>query len=86
LWHSHPAAAVLDLGRVFAAFCRRFDIEHTFRFFKQVLGWTRPRVRTPAQARPVDVLIITAYTQLRLARGLAEDLRRPWEDPSTPTG
>lgn len=90
LWHSHPTAVELDLGRVFAAFCRRFDAEHTFRFIKQVLGWTRPRVRTPEQADRWTWLIIAAYTQLRLARGMTDDLRRPWQprlDPHrlTPT-
>jgi hypothetical protein len=28
----------------------RFDIEHTFRLFKQTLGWTCPTVRTPQAA------------------------------------
>jgi hypothetical protein len=81
LWHSHANPADLDLGRIFAAFCRRFDAEHTFRFFKQTLGWTRPRVRTGAQADRWTWLIIAAYTQLRLARHLATDLRRPWQPP-----
>ena len=84
LWHSHPHPADLDLARVFAAFCRRFDAEHTFRFFKQTLGWTKPQVRTPEQADRWTWLIIAAYTQLRLARHLAEDLRRPWEQPTHP--
>jgi len=81
LWHSHPVPADLDLGRLFATFCRRFDAEHTFRFLKQTLGWTRPKVRTPAQADRWTRLILAAYTQLRLARHLAEDLRRPWQPP-----
>jgi hypothetical protein len=84
LWHSHPEAAELDLQRVFRIFLRRFDIEHTFRFLKQTLGWTRPRLRTPQQADRWTWLIIAAYTQLRLARGLATDLRRPWEAPLDP--
>ncbi|SFY03496.1 hypothetical protein SAMN02787144_1009244, partial [Streptomyces atratus] len=29
-------------------------------------------------------LIVAAHTQLRLARPLAEDLRRPWERPAEP--
>ena len=29
------------------AFLRRFDLEHTFRFAKQTLGWTTPKLRTP---------------------------------------
>jgi hypothetical protein len=84
LWHSHPHPADLDLARVFAAFCRRFDAEHTFRFFTQTLGWTKPQVRTPEQADRWTWLIIAAYTQLRLARHLAEDLRRPWQQPTHP--
>lgn len=28
---------------------RRFDLEHTFRFLKQELGWTTPRVRHPSR-------------------------------------
>ena len=31
---------------------RRLDLEHTFRLFKQVLGWTAPKIRD-RQARTV---------------------------------
>jgi hypothetical protein len=44
---------------------------------------TRPRLRHPEQADRWIWLILTAYTQLRLARPLAGDLRRPWERPLT---
>ena len=37
------------------AFLRRFDLEHTFRLFKQVLGWTIPKIRDPAGRGPVDL-------------------------------
>jgi hypothetical protein len=84
LWHSNPNPDTLDLARLFHTFLRRFDLEHTFRFFKQTLGWTRPRVRTPEQADRWTWLVIAAYNQLRLTRGLAEDLRRPWEAPLHP--
>jgi hypothetical protein len=57
-------------------------LEHTFRLFKQVLGWTRPKTRTPEAADRWTWLIIAAHTQLRLARPLAEDLRKPWERPA----
>ena len=66
------------------AFLRRFDIEHTFRFLKQVLGWTRPKLRDPAAADRWTWLIIACYAQLRLARTLAEDLRLPWQRPCPP--
>jgi len=84
LWHSHPDPADLDLLRLFHAFLRRFDLEHTFRFLKQTLGWTRPRLRHPNQADRWTWLVLAAYSQLRLARHLADDLRRPWEKPLPP--
>jgi hypothetical protein len=83
LWHCRPTATTSDVDRLWRAFLRRFDIEHTFRFLKQTLGWTRPRVRTPEQGDRWTWLIITAHTQLRLARGLTENLRRPWEKQVT---
>lgn len=83
LWHSAPDADAHDVDRLWRIFLRRFDIEHTFRFWKQALGMTRPRLRHPAQADRWVWLILAAYTQLRLARTLTGDLRRPWEKPLT---
>jgi len=84
LCYSHPDAAAVDVDRLWRLFLRRFDLEHTFRFCKQTLGLTRPRLRSPAQADRWAWLVVVAYTQLRLARGLATDLRRPWERPVAP--
>ncbi|WP_433192179.1 hypothetical protein ACQP1G_25960 [Nocardia sp. CA-107356] len=54
---------------------------------KQTLEWTRPQFRTADQADRWTWLILAAYTQLRLSRGLTTDLRDPWEKPVTdPTG
>ena len=72
------------MDRWWQAFLRRFDLEHTFRLLKQTLGWTRPKIRTPEAADRWTWLVIAAHTQLRLARPLAEDLRRPWEKPAPP--
>ncbi len=84
LWCSTVGASAADVDHWWQAFLRRFDLEHTFRLFKQTLGWTRPRIRTPHAADRWTWLIITAHTQLRLARPLAADLRRPWERPTAP--
>lgn len=84
LWSSHPVTDGADLDRLWQTYLRRFDLEHTFRFVKQTLGFTRPRVRTPNQADRWAWLILAAYTQLRLTRGLTNDLRRPWEKPLNP--
>jgi hypothetical protein len=82
LWWSRTSACPADVDRLWQAFLRRFDLEHTFRLFKQVLGWTAPKIRDPHAADRWTWLIITAHTQLRLARPLAADLRRPWERPA----
>jgi DDE superfamily endonuclease len=84
LWYSRIDQTVSDVDRLWQAFLRRFDIEHTFRLFKQTLGWTAPKLRTPDAADRWTWLILAAYTQLRLARRLAADLRRPWEKPAQP--
>jgi hypothetical protein len=84
LWTSNPAAPGSDVDRAWQAFLRRFDLEHTFRFLKQTLGWTTPKLRDPAAADRWTWLVIAAHTQLRLARDLTIDLRRPWERPYPP--
>lgn len=89
LWYSatdHDAATTADqVDRLWQMFLRRFDLEHTFRFLKQTLGWTKPRIRTGEVADRWTWLMVAAYTQLRLARHVVEDQRRPWErKPATP--
>jgi hypothetical protein len=84
LWWSKVDAIAADVNRCWHMFLRRFDIEHTFRLFKQTLGWTVPQLRNPEAADRWTWLMITAHTQLRLARPLTADLRRPWEKPTPP--
>jgi len=84
LWTSITGATAADVDRWWQSFLRRFDLEHTFRLLKQTLGWTRPKIRTPEAADRWTWLVIAAHTQLRLARPLAADLRRPWERPAVP--
>jgi hypothetical protein len=73
-----------DLDRLWRGYCRRADLEQTFRFLKQVLRWVTPRVRLPEQADRWTWLVLAAYTQLRLARGAVADHRLPWERPLPP--
>ena len=84
LWSSRAAADADAVDRTWQAFLRRFDLEHTFRFVKQVLGWTRPKLRDPAAADRWTWLVIAAYAQLWLARDLAADIRLPWQQPCPP--
>ena len=84
LWSSRAGAAGDEVDRAWQAFLRRFDIEHTFRFLKQQLGWTRPKLRDPAAADRWTWLVIACYAQLSLARDLAADIRLPWQQPCQP--
>jgi hypothetical protein len=82
LWSSQTGATAADIYRWRQAFLRRFDLEHTFRLFKQTLDWARPH--TPAAGDTWTWLIIAAHTRLRLVRPLVADLRRPWGCPAEP--
>jgi hypothetical protein len=79
LWWHGPEGEAPDLGLLWRAYARRFDLEHTFRLLKQTLGWSAPRVRHPEQADRWTWLVLAAFTQLRLARASVADLRLPWE-------
>ncbi len=84
LWSSATGATAVDVDRLWRSYLRRFDLEHTFRLFKQTMGWTRPKTRTPEAADRWTWIVIAAHAQLRLARSLAADLRHPWERPAEP--
>ena len=87
-WHAPPdtpEAQMPDLERVWRASVRRFDLEQTFRFLKQTLNWTLPRVRHPEQADRWTWLVLLADTQWRLARPLAQDQPLPWQQ-APPSG
>ena len=77
---SHPP----DLAAVWQAYVARFAIEHTFRFFKQTLKWTTPKLRAPQAADRWTWVLLLAYVQLRLARDAVADVRLPWQPPLPP--
>jgi len=81
LWLWWSGAERPDVSRVWRADVGRFKLEQTFRFLKQFLNWTLPRVRYPEQADRWTWLVVLAYTQLRLARPVVADHRLPWENP-----
>ena len=82
LWWRGPGTP--DLAVLWRAYVHRFDLEHTYRFCKQTLNWTTPRVRHPEQADRWTWLVLLAYTQLRLARRAIDDRGLPWERPQRP--
>jgi hypothetical protein len=82
LWYAGPEPR--DPAALWRAYVHRFDVEHTLRFCKERLGWDRARVRSPEQMDRWTWVILAAYAQLRLARGLIADRRLPWERPRSP--
>lgn len=79
LWASGDGVAALGIDTVVFSWLRRFDTEHFFRFIKQDLSWTAPRIRAHHGACKWTAIVICAYTQLRLARSEVMDLRHRWE-------
>lgn len=84
LWTNACGLTQAQADKYWQAYLRRFDLEHTFRFLKQTLGWTTPQIMSPHTADIWTWLIIAAHTQLALAREHTQDLRRPWEKPAEP--
>ncbi len=76
-WGKVPPA----LEEVWRAYVARFAIEHVFRFFKQVLQWVTPKLRSPEAADRWTWLLVAVYVQLRLAQPLVADHRLPWHRP-----
>ena len=85
LWASSADAGEDEVRALWQCYLRRFDLEHTFRFLKQQLGWTRPLLRDPAAADRWTWLLIACHAQLYLARRLAPLTRMPWH-PRRPSG
>ena len=81
VWHGDTRPD--DLSVLWRWYQRRFAIEHGFRFLKQDLGWTVPRLRTPQQADRWSWLLALVLWQLWLARPLVTEARLPWERPTT---
>jgi hypothetical protein len=69
----------LPLADVWPTYRRRYSQEHGFRFEKQDLLWTAPRLRTPEQFQRWTDIVAAARNQLYLARDTVAAQRYPWE-------
>jgi hypothetical protein len=78
-WFVWVGKSELALSEVALTYRRRFSHEHSYRFLKQDLLWTKVRVRTPAQFERWSLVVATAMNQLVLARSLGQACYRPWE-------
>src|SRR3954468_16929085 len=76
LWWAGPGAPDLDL--CWRAYIRRFDLEHTFRFCKQALGWTTLRIRTPSRPTAGPDSSSPPTPSYGWPAPIAADTRLPW--------
>jgi hypothetical protein len=78
-WFIWTGNVPLPLEDAVSCYQRRFSHEHTYRFLKQDLLWTKVHVRTAHQFERWSVVVATAMNQLVLARSLGQASYRPWE-------
>lgn len=78
-WLCWQGQVPLPLCEAVSTYRYRFSHEHTYRFLKQDLFWTKARVRRPEQFERWSLIVATAMNQLVLARSLGQASFRPWE-------
>lgn len=78
-WFVWMGEQELELSEVAKSYRRRFSHEHSYRFLKQDLLWTKVHVRTPEQFERWSLVVATAMNSLVLARSLGQAAYHPWE-------
>ena len=82
-WHGQDPPALLDTWRLYL---RRFAVDHWYRFAKQRLHWTLPKLSTPERSACWSDLMALVTWQLWLARPIVTDQALPWQKAQpTPT-
>jgi len=83
IWLAWLDADAPPIGQWWRLYFRRFAGDHWYRFAKQSLLWTRPRLKTPEQAERWSALMPLLTWQLWLARPIVFDKPRPWQKCQT---
>jgi hypothetical protein len=73
LWLAWVGAEMPPLEAVWRLDLRRFTIDHWYRFLKQRLHWTVPKLSTPKQCERWSDLMPLMTWELWLARELVAD-------------
>jgi len=79
LWLAWLGVEMPTLSELWRLYLRRFVIEHWYRFAKQRLHWTLPKLSTPEQCERWSALLPLMTWQLWLARALVTDNPLPWQ-------
>jgi hypothetical protein len=81
-WFLWTGEECIALEQVCPGYKRRYSQEHGYRFQKQALLWSHPRLRTPEQFERWSQVVAIVQNQLVLARQLGQAHLRPWESAS----
>jgi len=79
IWHGTDMPPVEQIPQIYRL---RYCIEHSYRFDKQNLLWTEPRLRTPEKFETWTQIVGAAHNQITLAYEYQQDFRMPWANPT----
>jgi len=79
LWLAWAGEEMPPLEEVWQLYLRRFTIDHWYRFLKQRLHWTVPKLSTPKQSERWSDLMPLMTWELWLARDIVTDNPLPWQ-------
>ena len=82
LWLAWLGEELPPLSEVWRFYLRRFALDHWYRFAKQRLHWTLPKLSTPKQCERWSDLMPLLTWELWLAREIVCDNPLPWHNKS----
>ena len=83
LWLVWVGEGILELSQIWRQYLRRFAVDHWYRFAKQRLHWTLPKLGTREQCERWSDLMPLLTWQLWLARDIVNDRPLPWQKSVT---
>ncbi|MBN3944981.1 MAG: hypothetical protein HWQ38_00180 [Nostoc sp. NMS7] len=79
LWLAWVGEEMPPIEEIWRLYLRRFTIDHWYRFLKQPLHWTVPKLSTPKQCERWSDLMPLMTWELWLARDIVADNPLPWQ-------
>lgn len=83
MWLAWVGEQMPPLIQVWRLYLRRFAVDHWYRFAKQRLHWTLPKLSTPKQCERWSDLMPLITWELWLARDIVADKPLPWQNSTT---
>lgn len=83
MWLAFVGHQIPALSELWKLYLRRFAVDHWYRFAKQRLHWTLPKLATPQQCDRWSDLMPLMTWELWLARDIVWDHPLPWQKVMT---